>query len=32
MTEISQTVDSAQVENTMWSETSSGVVKVRLFS
>ena len=30
--EIFQTVDSGQVENTRWSETSSGVLKVRLFS
>ena len=30
--EIYQTVDSGQVENTRWSETSSGVLKVRLFS
>ena len=30
--EIYQTVDSGQLENTRWSETSSGVLKVRLFS
>ena len=30
--EICQAVDSGQVENTRWSETSSGVLKVRLFS
>ena len=32
ITEICQTVDSGQVENTRWGETSSGVLKVRLFS
>ena len=30
--EICQTVDSGQVESTRWSETSSGVLKVRFFS
>lgn len=30
--EICQTVHSGQVKNTRWSETSSGVLKVRLFS